>query len=189
MVFDRKKYDADRWRNRTAENIEDRRIYEQKRYNTPHRRAKKKVYDSRYRENPEVQSYHKQYYLNNKDRLNMINKQYYYDNREKALAAAWEKNITKFGMTIDEYYALEKKQNGRCAICKTDRPGGRGRWHIDHNHETGQVRGLLCQKCNMGLGLLEHNYERLVRAHQYLLDHPERLERRRKREAIRKAPL
>ena len=47
------------------------------------------------------------------------------------------------------------EQDGKCAICDTNEPGGRfNTFHIDHCHTTGVVRGLLCSKCNHAIGLL-----------------------------------
>jgi hypothetical protein len=59
-------------------------------------------------------------------------------------------------MTPEEFLDLVLAQDGRCRICKTDQPGGYGnQWHIDHDHETGVVRGLLCSTCNTKLGWYE----------------------------------
>jgi hypothetical protein len=44
------------------------------------------------------------------------------------------------------------EQGDKCAICGRAEPNGRGRWHIDHDHKTGKVRGLLCNNCNVLLG-------------------------------------
>lgn len=70
--------------------------------------------------------------------------------------------------------ALMKKQNGLCAICQkpeksTDGLSGKRRsLAIDHCHETGRARGLLCSSCNRGLGLFQDNSELLARARLYL---------------------
>jgi hypothetical protein len=64
----------------------------------------------------------------------------------------------KFGMTHQEYEAKLASQGGGCAICGTTVPGGRGKWfHVDHDHKTGKARGLLCNKCNGALGLVNDN--------------------------------
>lgn len=55
-----------------------------------------------------------------------------------------------FGMTAEQYAVLVAASNGRCAIC--DRSPGKTRHHIDHDHDTGLIRGLLCHNCNRGLG-------------------------------------
>ena len=63
---------------------------------------------------------------------------------------------------------LLQEQGNRCLLCKTDTPRSRG-WHLDHNHETGRIRGVLCGNCNRGLGLLQDNPEILLKAREYLL--------------------
>jgi hypothetical protein len=63
---------------------------------------------------------------------------------------------------------LLQSQGGRCAICHTDQPGGHGRFHIDHDHVSGRIRGLLCNNCNRGLGSLKHDPDFLRKAITYL---------------------
>jgi len=70
----------------------------------------------------------------------------------------------KFGVALD---TLVKLQHGRCALCETTQPSGRG-WHLDHDHETGKVRGALCSNCNLGLGLLGDTVAALRNAVAYL---------------------
>ena len=60
--------------------------------------------------------------------------------------------LRKYGLTIEEYEYILIKQNGRCAICKTDSPARGKTWALDHCHTTGKVRGILCQNCNLMLG-------------------------------------
>ncbi len=65
------------------------------------------------------------------------------------------RNLRRRGMTEADYNSLLAKQGGRCAVCKTDTPTGKGGrlgrfFHVDHDHETGNVRGLLCTGCNTG---------------------------------------
>ncbi len=57
-----------------------------------------------------------------------------------------------YNITPEKYKKLLTKQNNLCAICKTNKPGGEGVWHIDRNHETGGVKGILCYHCNTSLG-------------------------------------
>jgi hypothetical protein len=57
-----------------------------------------------------------------------------------------------YGITLQEHQEMYDNQSGRCAICKKE---GDGKWKklcVDHNHETGKVRQLLCRRCNMILG-------------------------------------
>jgi hypothetical protein len=73
-----------------------------------------------------------------------------------------------YGLTPEAYAALLETQDARCAICRTDTPGGKGGWHVDHNHATGLVRGLLCTNCNQGLGQFADDPDRLRAAADYL---------------------
>jgi len=78
----------------------------------------------------------------------------------------------KYGIGLAEYESLVEKQSDACAICgTTDKGIARGKiryWSVDHNHETGQVRALLCQKCNSLIGLANDDIEVLERAISYL---------------------
>lgn len=56
-----------------------------------------------------------------------------------------------YGITPEDFDAMLAAQGGCCAICGTDTPRGRGRFHVDHCHTTGRVRGLLCTLCNTSL--------------------------------------
>lgn len=62
--------------------------------------------------------------------------------------------LRKYGVTPEQFQQLLDGQQGRCAICSAAQPGGRDNaWHLDHNHTTRKVRGVLCHKCNVALGL------------------------------------
>lgn len=75
-----------------------------------------------------------------------------------------------FNMTLEQYDKMFEKQNGLCAICKL--PGINIRLGVDHNHKTGKVRGLLCQKCNRRLEAVEdEDFAR--KAQKYLKAHQE----------------
>lgn len=77
----------------------------------------------------------------------------------------------KYGITQSQYDDLIEKQGDSCAICKTMEPGGRhGSWHIDHDHATGKVRGLLCWLCNSGLGKFNDDPYLLNKAAKYVQD-------------------
>jgi hypothetical protein len=77
----------------------------------------------------------------------------------------------KYGLHQDDYDRMLEAQNGRCAICGTDRPGGRGyAFHVDHCHDSGDVRGLLCHGCNVSLGHFKHSEAVLRSAIQYLAE-------------------
>lgn len=64
---------------------------------------------------------------------------------------------------------MVQRQGGRCAICKEIPEVGRGKgFHVDHDHVTNQIRGLLCHHCNVGLGHFKENPALLQAALSYL---------------------
>lgn len=81
--------------------------------------------------------------------------------------AARKANIKfHYGLTMDEHDALLEKQGGVCAIC---REPPEGLWlNVDHDHSSGAVRGLLCNRCNTGLGLFQDDTRTLRAAVEYL---------------------
>lgn len=74
----------------------------------------------------------------------------------------------KYGMTLEQYAALEGRQNGVCAICGEGPRGKNQRLVVDHSHATGIIRALLCQPCNLGLGAFKDKVFSLMKAVQYL---------------------
>ena len=76
-------------------------------------------------------------------------------------------NIKRYGLTLEAFDVLWDVQSGCCAICQ--RPLSRDRkTHVDHDHTTGRVRGLLCHGCNIGLGSFCDSPNTLVAATEYL---------------------
>lgn len=79
-----------------------------------------------------------------------------------------------YGITPDQYAEMLAAQGGVCAICGQDEPSAHGRTGtkfrlcVDHDHVTGRVRGLLCQKCNRAIGLLNDDIGLLESAVDYL---------------------
>lgn len=71
--------------------------------------------------------------------------------------------LAKYQLSLDEYVALLKAQDKRCGIC-----GKQVKLHIDHDHKTNKVRGLLCNGCNTGLGKLGDSIEGIKAAFNYL---------------------
>lgn len=78
-----------------------------------------------------------------------------------------------YGITLTRYNELLDAQGGACAICGTDDPKGKSGTYfvVDHNHETGENRGLLCNRCNRAIGLLGEEVETLRSAIRYLESH------------------
>lgn len=107
----------------------------------------------------------KQYRMANKERTKINQKKY---------GRNW-KLKSKYGITLEQYNDLLKKQNGVCAICLSLETRTYKNKNIvveslcvDHDHETGKIRGLLCHKCNSALGLFMESEESLEKAINYL---------------------
>lgn len=79
----------------------------------------------------------------------------------------------KYNLTLDDYEELLAKQDSRCAVCRNHEteitPSGDSlSLAVDHNHHTGQVRGLLCGRCNKAIGLANDSREVLLAMVEYL---------------------
>jgi hypothetical protein len=81
-----------------------------------------------------------------------------------------KRNLARYGITEDRYEEMFNAQNGVCAICKGINRSGR-RLSIDHDHKTGEVRGLLCSQCNSAIGLARESLDILRKAVIYLEKH------------------
>jgi hypothetical protein len=132
--------------------------------------------------------YNRQYRLDHQDELKEYDKRYYSENieqiraRQREFRAAnpgryagyrseWAKKnrrrrrLAKYGLTPAQYSDLLVSQDGLCAVCY-EQPAT----DVDHDHATGAVRGLLCGKCNTGLGQFDDDPERLRYAIEYVID-------------------
>jgi len=77
----------------------------------------------------------------------------------------------KYKMSLDERRQLLARQDDRCAICRTGLVDKGTHTHIDHCHETGKIRAILCTNCNRGLGHFQDSVELLEAAARYLKQH------------------
>ena len=95
----------------------------------------------------------------------MVCKGRYRNQKGQFTSQAMSRCFRKYGLTEKQFRALKRAQENRCAIC-----GARlsGKICVDHDHTTKKVRGLLCHKCNTGLGFFEDDPIRLLRAIWYL---------------------
>jgi hypothetical protein len=100
----------------------------------------------------------KRYYLANRERLKK--------KRAKPIVRRRHHLKKRYGITLDDYDAMFKKQKGLCMLCGKPEKNKR-HLHVDHDHVTGKVRGLLCGVCNRALYWLE-NSEWREKAEQYL---------------------
>ncbi len=79
----------------------------------------------------------------------------------------WNTIRRKYGLTREGFELLLREQRGRCGICRTTEPGLKG-WSVDHDHVTDVVRGILCTRCNIGLGWFRDDPDLLIQAAAYL---------------------
>ena len=80
--------------------------------------------------------------------------------------------VAKYGITLAEFDAMLAHQDGKCYICHMNQ--GKKHLSIDHDHATGEVRGLLCQPCNRFLGRISDRPEAGIRVTTYLMNPPAR---------------
>lgn len=73
----------------------------------------------------------------------------------------------KYGISPEQYLEMWEAQGGKCKICGKELPDGEY-LHVDHNKETGEIRGLLCGKCNKALGLMDDNPKNFEVAIRYI---------------------
>src|SRR5204862_7451311 len=91
-----------------------------------------------------------------------------YKKRPERKAADREYHLKRtYGITIEQYDAMLEAQGGVCMICKEPRPEERT-LHVDHDHKTGKIRGLLCFRCNNAIGDLRESFDLAQKAADYL---------------------
>lgn len=112
----------------------------------------------------------------NRDHVNALHRDGYRRNRDKRLADNKARNDanperrrrtvmkSRYKTTDAKIDALIERDGGKCAVC------GDERWHLDHCHETNELRGLLCGNCNRALGMLRESPERITRLAEYARD-------------------
>jgi hypothetical protein len=103
--------------------------------------------------------------------LNVYRNNYNANNKEKLAARQRRAHLKReYGITPEEYDTMLFLQDGKCAICGKGEPGERfNRFHVDHNHVNGIVRGLLCGACNKGMGCFKDDPKLLRLAMEYLV--------------------
>jgi len=108
---------------------------------------------------------HQKWVIKNRKHLNTKNKLWRKTNREKIKA---QKRKAKFGISEIEFNTMLSNQNFSCAICGLHKDKFYRNFNVDHCHKTGKIRGLLCNTCNQGLGLLKDDKDLLTKAISYL---------------------
>lgn len=99
----------------------------------------------------------------NKEKKSEYMKEWHKANKDKVKDYYYKK---LYGISISDFDSIYEKQNGGCAICREKK--NKKDLCVDHNHESGEVRGLLCGKCNFGLGQFQDNISILKKAILYL---------------------
>ncbi len=87
--------------------------------------------------------------------------------RDKVRRQEKLRRARRLGLSPEEYDALVDRHNGRCGICQ-GAPNGIGGLHIDHDHASGKVRGLLCHSCNVSIGHFRDDPDLLRQAAEYI---------------------
>jgi hypothetical protein len=105
----------------------------------------------------------------------IVKKNYREKNKEKEKLSFLKRFFKrKYNITIEQYNEILEKQNGKCAICFSEKSRRNGKTNqseplaVDHCHKTGKVRGLLCTNCNVGIGLCKDNIELFYNCITYL---------------------
>ncbi len=112
---------------------------------------------------------HDAYVAKKRDRINAQRKENYRSNKNGLRDRIAREGVRRrYGLKVGEYDQLFKKQKGCCAICDTHQEKILRRLDVDHCHETGKIRGLLCLNCNRGMGLLKDDLTILKRVVRYL---------------------
>lgn len=125
---------------------------------------KVKAYKKRWSENNPNHGH--EYYEQNKEQARERGRKWYQANKERHAQRNRAYRLrTKYRLTPTQYDELYIKQKGLCAICMNPEK----KLHVDHCHTTGIVRGLLCVRCNTGIGNLRDDHIILENALKYLL--------------------
>jgi hypothetical protein len=120
-----------------------------------------------------AKTYAKKWQVKNREKLRAYQRKWVAKNRGKmrGYQRKWvAKNV--YGVTWEQVEAQREFQHHQCAICFSPFNYAGRAPHIDHDHVTGRVRGLLCGKCNPGLGYFNDDYALLASAARYLMSDP-----------------
>lgn len=136
-------------------------------YDKEHRKeilARQKRYRTKY---PEKQrEYVKRYRAKYPEKCRKMQKRYQAKHREER--RGWRMKYN-YGLPLEDYNRMFAKQNGCCKICGKHQSGFKKRLFVDHDHKTGRIRGLLCFKCNAGIGNFDDDAVRMSDAIKYLV--------------------
>ena len=107
--------------------------------------------------------------LEQKERKKLKRAQKRRENRELFKQKDFEQDLRRhYGLSVSDYDQMLTSQNHCCGCCGRHKSEFKRGLHVDHNHITGQIRGLLCTRCNPGIGYFEDSIEKLELAITYL---------------------
>jgi hypothetical protein len=121
-----------------------------------------------------MKEYSKKYNLKNKQKVTEKKKEWYLKNRKHILNYKKEYSLIKnYGLTLKQYEDMIKNQNYECNICskKFNNKIKSLTACVDHDHETGKTRSILCLSCNAALGFIKENIISISNMHDYLYKH------------------
>lgn len=109
----------------------------------------------------------RQWYAENRESHLSNRRAYYIANRDEIMEKTLcRQRKRKYGLTSDDVAVVVEAQGGKCPICADAITAKKG--HVDHDHATGELRGVLCGNCNLGLGHFRDNVRLLEEAMRYL---------------------
>lgn len=112
----------------------------------------------------EKAEYVAEWYKSNKDQKAGTTANWYKSNKDQVRCNTLRRN---YGISLERYNAILEAQGFKCSMCPTPHTDD-NKLHVDHCHDTGRVRGLLCMSCNTGIGKLNHDINTLNAAIAYL---------------------
>jgi len=126
-----------------------------------------------YKNKDKIKKYHQKYYAEHAEETRKYHKEYYNKNKDQWRERYKKKDRdplkrrdselrNKFNITLEDYNYLLNKQDGCCLLCNRHYSEFVKGLAVDHNHETGQIRGLLCGPCNTRLGWFETNMKKIM---------------------------
>lgn len=124
----------------------------------------------------ELRARGKDWQQKNPDRTREISRTHYQNNKVLHNERATENRLLRnLGITTEQYRLIMDEHNGQCDICGTTEPGGPHKtFNLDHDHETGEIRGILCRRCNTSIGQFQDSVTLLRKAADYLNKHQTR---------------
>lgn len=103
----------------------------------------------------------------NREKMTARSAAWYRENKDRARQTTRKNKLQRYGLTVEQFSAMLASQSGKCPICQMELKSPKVP-AVDHDHQTGAVRGILCRQCNAAIGQLQDNPTVLRRAAEYL---------------------